>query len=253
MKLKLPKLPNIFSLFQSKLRAKIIFSVIVLLIIWLVLPLILLSGVHPFASIGVRLALTGLAIAGVAVWYGIGFIQKYKLQSWTIVKSSFDNVGQKFHTIGQSGFRYSKEYYSDLHDKFHSDRKRRRLKRLPWYLVLGSSESGKSTFIQQSGLYFQRPEHLGEEVLNYINEYPDFDWWFTQQAILVDAMSQDQEEDVTRWKKFIKLLKRERRNRPFNGVVITMSLSDLLLLSNKQRQDLIQRYTHYLRSNLYYL
>jgi type VI secretion system protein ImpL len=245
--MKLKKLFSAASWLKSKINTKIIFAILLLLVIWAILPFIPIDGVHPFASIGVRFALTGLLVGGVGLWYGIGFLQRYKLKSWTVLQTAFSTIWQRVRDLSQNGWRYSKEYYNDVHDKLHSDRKRRRLKRLPWYLVLGANQSGKKTFIQQSGLYFQRPEHIGEEAVNYINEFPDFEWWFTQQAILVDVMSDKAEEDVNRWKKFVKLLKRERKARPFNGVIMTMSVSDLLLLSNKNRQDLITRYTQYIR------
>jgi type VI secretion system protein ImpL len=244
------KLPNMMSgltWLKTKMSSKVIYAIVILLVIWLILPLIPINGVRPFASIGVRLALTGLLIAGVGVWFGVGFLQKYKLKSWQVVQTALSSIWQHCREFTSNGWRYGKEYYHDVHDKLHSERKRRRLKRLPWYLVLGQEQSGKSTFIQHSGLYFQRPEHIGEEAVNYINEFPDYDWWFTQQAILVDVMSNDAEQDVNRWKKFVKLLKRERKARPFNGVVLTMSLSDLLLLSNKERQELISRYSQYIR------
>lgn len=238
---------KLLGLLKDKNYTKLIFTVIILLLIWVIAPLIPIGGVHPFATVGARFALTGLVLAGFGIWMGIGFVQKYKSQSWKVVSEFASNIWQYVMTYGESGWRYSKERYYDVHDRIKSDRKRRRLKRLPWYLVLGTPQSGKSSLVQNSNLHFQRPEHIGEEAQQYINEFPDFDWWFTRQSILVDVLSNDTEQDVNNWKKFIKLLKRERRDRPFNGILLTLSLPELLTMSNKQRQDFITQLTGYVR------
>lgn len=245
--LKLRNPLNIITSLKGKSLSKIIFAVILLIIVWFVLPYIPVSGVYPFAAKGVRFAITGLLLVGVGIWYGIGFVQKHQTKSFAVVKTVFERIWTRVRTFGRTGWQYSREYYNDMHDRIKSDRKRRRLKRLPWYLMIGTPQSGKKSFVQNSGLFFQRPEHIGEEATNYIEQFPDFDWWFTQQGILVDVMTNQAEKDTNEWKKFIKLLKRERRNRPFNGVVLTLSLSELLMMSNKERQDFIQVISLYIR------
>jgi type VI secretion system protein ImpL len=237
----------ILKFIKGEHKIKLIFAILILLIIWLALPWVSINGLYPFASIGARITLTLIGFLGVGLWYGILFAQKHQWQSFTIVKQFALKIWNYLRNALQTSWQYSKEYYFDVHDRIKSDRKHRRLKRLPWYLILGAPNSGKRSFMQQSGLYFQRPEHLGPEALNYTEEFPDFEWWFTQQGIVVDVMTSDIEKDASAWKQFIKLLKRERKNRPFNGVILTLSLPQLLLQSNKERQAFVQHLAIYIR------
>ncbi len=230
---------------QSK--TKIVFAAIILLLIWLVLPFIPINSAYPFKPISIRFILTGLLLLGVGAWYGIGFFQIHKAETYHVIQQRITQVWQLIKQTCKTLWLYSKEYSSDLHDKIKRNQKKRRLKRLPWYLVLGSPQSGKQSLIKQSGLYFQRPEHIGDEALSYINQFPDYDWWFSQQGILIDTQTSDKNADLTSWKRFVKLLKRERRNKPLNGIVLTISLTEVVLLSHKQRQDLIQNISNYIR------
>ena len=241
------KFKNGLSLLRSKLQTKHLFVVLIIIVIWLVLPLLPINGVHPFASLSMRIALSLLLVGGITGWYAIGFIQTHQLKSWTVVSNLLRRFLSGVQRVSHSTWRYSKEYCHDVNDKIKKGNRRRRLKRLPWYLVLGSESAGKKSMVKNSGLFFQQPQHIGEEALNYINDFPDFDWWFSQQAILVDVANNDAENDIARWKKFIKLLRRERKSRPFNGVVITLTLSELLTLSHKERQAFVTRITNYIR------
>ncbi|MDX1668973.1 MAG: type VI secretion system membrane subunit TssM, partial [Limnobacter sp.] len=60
------------------------------------------------------------------------------------------------------------------------------------------------------------------------------DWWFTDEAVLIDTAgrfsTQDshQETDAAAWLGFLSLLKQTRPKQPVNGVILTLSVSDLL-------------------------
>ena len=68
------------------------------------------------------------------------------------------------------------------------------------------------------------------------------DWWFTDEAVLIDTAgrytTQDSQAEVDKagWLGFLKLLKKHRRRQPLNGVLVAISLSDLSLLSDEERQ-----------------
>jgi type VI secretion system protein ImpL len=67
------------------------------------------------------------------------------------------------------------------------------------------------------------------------------DWWFTDEAVLLDTAgrytTQDSEQkvDASAWLGFLELLKRQRPRSPLNGAIITVSVSDLLGQSEVER------------------
>jgi len=112
---------------------------------------------------------------------------------------------------------------------------------LPWYIIIGPPGSGKTTALVNSGLHFPMKDHLGSEVIQGIGGTRNCDWWFTTDAVLIDTAgrytTQDSHEEVDKaaWQNFMGLLKRFRPERPINGVVIAVSLADLMEQSEAER------------------
>ncbi|MCK4870433.1 MAG: type VI secretion system membrane subunit TssM [Gammaproteobacteria bacterium] len=231
----------------GKVRANIVLMLVIFFIVWFVLPKVQIGKSFPFLSIGARLIVLGLIILGFAIKLSSGFFLQHKDKAIAVIVDNLKRFWQMLRTGSLAAWRYSRESAIDLKDRVKQDHKKRRLRRLPWYLVLGAPQAGKKYVIRNSGMYFVKPDYLGEEAVNYINQFPDFDWWFSQQAVMVDAMSYNHDVDVAGWKKFIRLLKRERKNKPLNGIVLTFSMTDLLLYSNKQRTDFLQNIATYIR------
>lgn len=101
---------------------------------------------------------------------------------------------------------------------------------LPWYMVIGPFGSGKTTAIKNSGLEF--PLGIDKEVKG-VGGTRNCDWWFTDSAILLDTSGRytSEEEDRDKWLAFLDLLKKHRRKEPINGVVVGISLLDLMKAS----------------------
>ncbi|MBP0590318.1 type VI secretion system membrane subunit TssM [Paraburkholderia sp. LEh10] len=117
---------------------------------------------------------------------------------------------------------------------------------LPWYVVIGPPGSGKSTLVQNSGLEFPLSERFGKEALRGIGGTRNCDWWFTDEAVFLDTAGRyttqdsDATADASAWQAFLSLLRRYRKRRPLNGVIVTMSVSDLLTLDEDARQQHIR-------------
>ena len=62
------------------------------------------------------------------------------------------------------------------------------------------------------------------------------DWWFTEDAVLIDTAGRyttqdsDAKADQRSWLAFLDLLKRNRPRQPINGVLVAISIEDLLTL-----------------------
>ena len=69
------------------------------------------------------------------------------------------------------------------------------------------------------------------------------DWWFTDEAVLIDTAGRytTQERtaavDASAWDGFLALLRKSRPRRPINGVLLTVSIQDLLQQTPAERKD----------------
>jgi type VI secretion system protein ImpL len=105
------------------------------------------------------------------------------------------------------------------------------LREMPWYVIIGPPGTGKTTALKQSGLHF--PIDLSDDIKG-VGGTRNCDWFFTDTAVLVDTagryveQASDPEIDATEWGGFLDLLKKHRGKRALNGVIVTLSLQELL-------------------------
>jgi type VI secretion system protein ImpL len=117
---------------------------------------------------------------------------------------------------------------------------RRFLYQLPWYIIIGPPGAGKTTLLKNSNLKFPLSDRFGKDAVRGIGGTRNCDWWFTEDAVLLDTAgrytTQDSHEvvDQAAWFGFLDLLKKKRSRRPVNGVIIAVSLSDLLEQNNEK-------------------
>ena len=127
----------------------------------------------------------------------------------------------------------------------------RYLYQLPWYVILGAPGAGKTTALLNSGLRFPLAERLGPDAIRGVGGTRNCDWWFTDEAVLLDTagryttQTSDREVDKAAWTGFLDLLKRHRGRRPINGALVAISVADLLRQSPGERdrhaRDIRQR------------
>lgn len=112
---------------------------------------------------------------------------------------------------------------------------------LPWYMIIGAPGAGKTTALVNSGLEFPLSDTLGKTALRGVGGTRHCDWWFTDEAVLLDTAGRytlqesQRARDASEWQTFISLLKRFRARQPINGVIMTLSVADLLSDSAEAR------------------
>ncbi|WP_088280713.1 type VI secretion system membrane subunit TssM [Ideonella sp. A 288] len=142
--------------------------------------------------------------------------QRFEEALGTLRKARFGAAGEGL--LGQWKARFGGRYLYEL----------------PWYVIIGAPGSGKTTALRNSGLRFPLADRNGEAAVKGVGGTRNCDWWFTDQAVLVDTAGRfttqdsDQQTDSASWAGFLALLKKARPRQPLNGILVTVSLSDLL-------------------------
>lgn len=113
---------------------------------------------------------------------------------------------------------------------------------LPWYAFIGAPGAGKTTALVNSGLKFPLADRLGREAVRGVGGTRNCDWWFTEEAVFLDTAGRyttqqsDRDVDAAAWKSFLQLLKKSRPRRPINGLLVTISVGDLLQQPPAERE-----------------
>lgn len=233
-------------------------------VIWLIGPLLAIGDLHPLEAERYRL----IAIAVVVLcwlysqlgrrlynaWLNRRLMDKLKTpaappsdsaapvdsEEERVLAARFDEAARllkKAH-FNKAGRASWKHYFSSHY-----------LYQLPWYAIIGAPGSGKTTALVNSGLQFPLADRFGKTALRGIGGTRNCDWWFTNEAVLLDTAGRyttqesEQARDNREWLRFIALLRKYRRHQPLNGVIVTVSLTDLLTLSSQalQKQALTVR------------
>ncbi len=134
--------------------------------------------------------------------------------------------------------------------------KRNHLYALPWYLVLGLENAGKTSLINRSGQNFVFSSVMRASGKKSENPY-SFDWWIGDESVVIDPDGElltqghkdennDGELERRLWSHFVQWLEQARSRRPLNGIVLTLDASHLATATASERKA----YANLLRARL---
>lgn len=110
---------------------------------------------------------------------------------------------------------------------------------VPWYLLLGSTGSGKTTIVETVALprRFEGPDHDSDRGKGACR------WHFFDGGVVLDIAGSlfhrpDGSSDEGAWNRVLSLLKRYRPERPVDGVVLTLNAADLLAWETRPADEL---------------
>ncbi len=101
---------------------------------------------------------------------------------------------------------------------------------LPWYMVIGNPAAGKSSAIYNSGLKFPFEETHQKMMSAGLSGTRNCDWFFSTEGILLDTAGRYSvySEDHSEWLGFLNILKKNRSKAPVNGLIVIVSIAELI-------------------------
>jgi type VI secretion system protein ImpL len=221
--------------------------------LWWLGPLVAFGGVRPFESASIRWALTAcilIAVLGAAGWRLIRADRRNR----HLISALSTGASSPASAAASAGAEAA--MLRTRFDEALAILKRERLGRsksgrqrwsglslyqLPWYVFIGAPGSGKTTALVNSGLEFPLADRLGTRAIAGMGGTRNCEWWFSSEAVLIDTAgrytSQDSapDSDAKAWAAFLRLLKQSRPRQPINGVLLTVSVADLVQVNPAAR------------------
>ena len=122
---------------------------------------------------------------------------------------------------------------------------------LPWYMIIGPPAAGKTTLLQQSGLNFPYMDPTrSRSSVRGVGGTRNCDWWFADEAVIIDTAGRYvlpvEADDTAEWLAFLDLLRKYRGRKPLNGLMVGISVEDLIGASDEQ----IDNHAHRIRSRI---
>jgi type VI secretion system protein ImpL len=236
-----------------------------LAVIWIVGPMVAVGEHTPLETVLSRAITSGVLVALLALWLGLSIWRARRGNSKVVAQlvaapvgpgesADLSAVRERFETAlltlrqarfdapaaadgGAAGVRAAPTGWRRWRQALGG----RYLYELPWYAIIGAPGSGKTTALRNAGLSFPLADRMGDTAVRGVGGTRHCDWWFTDQAVLIDTAGRfvtqdsDQANDKATWGGFLQLLKKTRPRQPLNGVLVTVSVSDLIARGAAER------------------
>lgn len=118
--------------------------------------------------------------------------------------------------------------------------KRFGLQKLPWYLLIGSMGSGKTTLLANSKVNFILEKQFHQNNVKIIPS-ESCDWWITSDLVLIDVpgkyITSKGKKNTSKllWPHFLDLAKKKRGKHALNGILISLSLTELVVTEDREQ------------------
>ena len=210
----------------STKAGRILFGVWVASAVLLVICLILFKTAPWSAKLVIPL--TGAFVGVGLVWLGIDFAlearRKKRERSFDAGIAAKEGIEDRKREWAQ----WTEELRRQNIDRYE----------LPFYLLVGEPQSGKSVLLQNSDLNFP----FGQSRLSGVGGTRGCDWWFTEEAVILDTAGrlfthEGGDSDEAEWEAFLDQLATYRPMCPINGVMLVLPCDGLLTDSSAVRSQ----------------
>ncbi len=115
--------------------------------------------------------------------------------------------------------------------------------KLPWFLLLGPSESGKSSVMNSAELDLP----IGQPKSAIEDDRPPCQWWFFDRGVVLDLIGDyllpksGLQNDKSGWSRLVSLLLYHRPKRPIDGIILCIPATDLIGPNKLTHDEVVAR------------
>ena len=200
-------------------------------LVWFAGPLLAVGDIRPLDPVWIRLLMIVLFFALAALLIGVEIYKRRKAkehleEALTEVAAENDGDGAILKDKMKDALATLRKSTGKGGDFLYD---------LPWYVIIGPPGSGKTTALINSGMKFPLAQGTSPQAIAGVGGTRFCDWWFTEEAVLIDTAGRyttqdsDAKADKKSWFSFLDLLKNNRPKQPINGVIVAISVEDLLV------------------------
>lgn len=205
-------------------------------VVWIMGQYILVGETYPLASVNRRAIAIGCILI-VALFYAAWrLIVALKRNPKFLDKFIKDEVKKEDYNQAEifSIIRNANNYVKNitkhsskikqffLPEKFLSD--------LPWYMVIGTENAGKTSSVLSSGQNFPDPEQL-KKIAQETKPTNNCECWFSNDALFLDTAGRyisNAKDNDNEWHNIINGIKKYRAIKAINGIIVNIAISDVM-------------------------
>ncbi|BCH33447.1 type VI secretion protein [Mesorhizobium sp. L-8-10] len=189
--------------------------------VWYAGPMIGFNGERPFEPVWVRAAIVAAAFLLAGAWGVLMLLRRSATHP--------PHVAEADVATGDP------ELLKRMNEALGAPRssKRKIADKQPWYLVIGRQDAGKTAAIANWGLRPDASRSAREAATQQC------DWWLAEEAVFIDTPGrltmQDSNSATDRksWLALLSLLGKSRAGQPIDGVIVVISLKDVIALESE--------------------
>jgi len=203
-------------------------------IVWFGGPMLGIGESRPLESVWLRVTIIAVAVVLVVGFYAFRWWRRRR------AAKQIENALKADDSTSGDGEVLATRMAEAIDTLKRSSGKQSFLYELPWYVIVGPPGAGKTTALVNSGLKFPLAGQDGAASIAGVGGTRYCDFWFTEDAVLIDTAGRyttqdsDSETDRKSWLSFLSLLKQNRTKQPINGVILAISIEDLLTESPEE-------------------
>jgi type VI secretion system protein ImpL len=204
-------------------------------VVYLAGPLVAFGEWHPLENYIIRDIAVLLLITAAASFTGFSVYRRRKAS-----KDIAEGISGEAQTVNDEAVLKERMKDALATLRTSSGNKSGYLYDLPWYVIIGPPGAGKTTALVNSGLQFPLARGAKPAAIAGVGGTRYCDWWFTEEAVLIDTAGRyttqdsDVKSDKESWFSFLDLLKKSRPRQPINGVLVAISVEDILTLPKQE-------------------